>query len=143
MIRPGKTGLIYTQYTCSYYGTYLQFCMCYEKSVSFIEFLMAFCMYDDIFDTIRITDNQLLHFKFSKSGQILCVDKTSFSRPSHIYNSSLLPQTISKLPNCVDPRPCTSYYNSSLLFPKTSLSLHCMIVQAIYYKKYVSYMGKM
>ena len=35
---PGKTGLIYTKYTFFYYSTYLLFCMCYPKSVSFIEF---------------------------------------------------------------------------------------------------------
>ena len=40
--------------------------------------------YDDILDTIWITDKKLLHFKLSKSGQILCVDKASFPRLSHI-----------------------------------------------------------
>ena len=30
---PGKTGFIYTKYTCSYHGTYFLFCMCYPKSV--------------------------------------------------------------------------------------------------------------
>ena len=30
------------------------------------------------------TDKKLLHFKLSKSGQIVCVDKTDFPRPSHI-----------------------------------------------------------
>ena len=45
---PGITGLIYTKYTCLYYGIYLLFYVCYPKSVSFIEFLMEFCMYDDI-----------------------------------------------------------------------------------------------
>ena len=81
---PGKTGLIYTKYTCLYYGTYLLFCMCYPKSVSFIEFLMDSCTYDEIFDMIQIPDKTLLHFKFSKSGQILRVDKTCFPRPGHI-----------------------------------------------------------
>ena len=42
----GKTGLIYTKYTCSYYGTYLLFFMCYLKSVNFIKFLMDFCICD-------------------------------------------------------------------------------------------------
>ena len=37
---PGKTGFIYTEYTCSYYGTYFLFYMCYPKSVSFIVLLM-------------------------------------------------------------------------------------------------------
>ena len=82
---PGITGLIYTKYTCLYYGIYLLFYVCYPKSVSFIEFLMEFCMYDDILDTIWITNKKLLHFKLSKSDQILSVDKTSFPRPDHSY----------------------------------------------------------
>ena len=45
---------------------------------------LCIAMYDDIVDTIVITDKKLLHFKLSKSGQILCVDKTGFPRPSHI-----------------------------------------------------------
>ena len=75
---PGKTGLIYTKKTCSNYDTYLLFCIHYPKSVSFIKFLMDFCIYDDIVDTILITDKKLLHFKLSKSSKILCVDKTGF-----------------------------------------------------------------
>ena len=85
MTGPGKTGLIYTKYTCSSNGTYLLFCMCYPNAVSFIELLMDFCIYDDILDTIQITDEKILHFKLSKSGQILHVDKTCFPRPSHIF----------------------------------------------------------
>ena len=54
MTGPGKTGLIYTKYTCLYYGTYLLFYMCYPKSVNFIEFLMDFCIYDDILHTIQV-----------------------------------------------------------------------------------------
>ena len=56
--RPGKTGLIsiYTKYNYSYYSTYLLHSMCYLKSVSFMEFLMDFCIYDDIVDTRQITD---------------------------------------------------------------------------------------
>ena len=41
-------------------------------------------MYDDILNAIRITDKMLLHFKLSKSDQILRVDKTCFPRPGHI-----------------------------------------------------------
>ena len=48
---PWKTGLIYTKYTCLYYGMYLLFCMCYPESVNFIAFLMEFCIYDDLLDT--------------------------------------------------------------------------------------------
>ena len=63
--------------------------MCYPKSVNFIEFLMGFCIYDDILDTIQITDKKLLHFKLSKSGQILRVDKTCFFRCHHICKNNL------------------------------------------------------
>ena len=62
--------------------------MCYPKSVSFIEFLMDFYTYDDILETIWTTDKKLLHFKLSKSGQILRVDKTSFPRPGHVCKTS-------------------------------------------------------
>ena len=43
--------------------------MCYPKSVSFIEFLMDFYTYGDIFNTIWITDKKLLHFKLSTSDK--------------------------------------------------------------------------
>ena len=42
-------------------------------------------MHDDIIDTIWITDKKLLHFKLSKSGKILRVDKTGFPSPSLLY----------------------------------------------------------
>ena len=51
-----KTGLIYTKYTCLYYGKYLQFFVCYPKSVCFIEVLIDLCTYDDILDAMQITD---------------------------------------------------------------------------------------
>ena len=63
---------------------YRLFCMCYPKLVNFIEFLMDFCIYDDILDTIQITGKKLLHVKRSKFDQILRVDKTCFPRPGHI-----------------------------------------------------------
>ena len=85
MTGPGKTGFIYTKYTCLYYGTNLLFCMCYPKSINFIVFLVDFCIYDDILDMIQITDKKVLHFKLLKLGQILNVDKTCFPRPGHIY----------------------------------------------------------
>ena len=50
----------------------------------FIEFLMDVCIYNDILDTIWITDKKLLHFKLSRSGQILCVDKIGFPGPSQM-----------------------------------------------------------
>ena len=87
---PGKTGLIYTKHMCLYHRTYLLFCVCYPQSVSFTEFLMDLCIYDDILDAIRITDKKLLHFKLSKSGQILHVDKTCFPRPGHICTTQQL-----------------------------------------------------
>ena len=59
--------------------------MNYPNSVNFIEFLIDFCIYNDIYDMIQVTDKKLLYFKLSKSGQFLRVDKTCFPRPSHIY----------------------------------------------------------
>ena len=56
-----------------------------QNLLIFIEFLMDFSICDDIVDTIPITDKKLLHFKLSKLGQILHVDKTCFPRPGHIY----------------------------------------------------------
>ena len=51
---------------------------------------MDFCIYNDIVNTICVTDKKLLHFELSKLGQNLHVDKTSFPRPAHIstYNKS-------------------------------------------------------
>ena len=46
---------------------------------------MELCIYDDVFDTIQISNEKLLHFKLSKSGQNLCVDKIAFSGPGHMY----------------------------------------------------------
>ena len=80
-----EKGLIYTKYTCLHYEIYLLFCMSYPKSVSFIEYLMYCCKYDDILGTIQNADKKLLHFKLSESGQILHVDKIGFLRPSHIF----------------------------------------------------------
>ena len=49
---------------------------------------MDLCIYDNILDKIQITVKKLLHFKLSKSDQILCVDKTCFPRPSHKWSLS-------------------------------------------------------
>ena len=50
-----------------------------------LKFLTYFCTYDDIIHTIWITNKKLLHFKLSKSGQILYIDKTGFPRLGYIY----------------------------------------------------------
>ena len=84
VIELGKTDLIYTKYACLYFGMYLLFCMCYPKFVNCIEFLMNFYIYVDVIDAIHATDKKLFHFKLSKLGQILHVNKTCFPRPSHI-----------------------------------------------------------
>ena len=60
--------------------------MYFPNSVSFIEFFIEVYTYDDMLDTIWITDKKLFHFKLSKSGQDLHVDKTGFPRPSHKLN---------------------------------------------------------
>ena len=84
MTGPEKTGLIYTKYTCSYYGTYLVFWMCYVQYASFITFLIDLCMYGETCAIIQNTIKKLLQFKHSKLDQIVHVDKTGFLRPSHI-----------------------------------------------------------
>ena len=58
------------------------------KAYPACKFLMDFCIYDDILDTIQIAGKKLLHFKLSKSGQILHVGKTGFPRPSHKFISA-------------------------------------------------------
>ena len=60
----------------------------YEKSESFIKFLINFYIlyvYYDTFATILIKDKMLLCFRLSEVGQILFVDKTGFLRHSHIH----------------------------------------------------------
>ena len=49
------------------------------------EFLMKFCINDEVFFTILIKTKGLLHYKVFKLDQILHVDKTCFLRPGHIY----------------------------------------------------------
>ena len=57
--------------------------MCYTKSISFGEFLMECCTYDEGFVTILIKDLKLLHYQVPKLGQVLHVDKTGFLRPGN------------------------------------------------------------
>ena len=49
-----KTGLICTKYTYLFYHIYLFFCVGYTISVSFIEFLRNFHVYDEIFDKVLL-----------------------------------------------------------------------------------------
>ena len=56
---PEKTGLIYIKYTYVYYGVYLLLYKSYPDSVSFIEFLRIFCMYDEICVGILCNKNEL------------------------------------------------------------------------------------
>ena len=64
--------------------------MPYMKSVSFIEFLMTCCMYDNIVGKILSKDKNMSHFKLPKVGQTLHVVKTGFLRPNHNYIKFLL-----------------------------------------------------
>ena len=87
MTESAKTDLICTKYTYSFYDIYLFFCVDYIISVSFIEFLRKFCVYDEIFDkvlAIYVRKKELLNLKGSKLGQILRADKTGFCRLGHI-----------------------------------------------------------
>ena len=93
-----KTSLIYTKYTCSYYGTctYLMFWMCHSQSVCFIKFPIEFSMLDKSCVIIQSSYYQkLLQFERSELGQILSVDKTCFLRPGHICSSWFLDIVIS------------------------------------------------
>ena len=83
MTESAKTGLICTKYTYSFYHVYLFFCVGYTISVSFIEFLRKFCVYDKIFDKVLCYEKELLNLQCSKLGQILCADKTGFRRLGH------------------------------------------------------------
>ena len=138
--RPGKTGLIYTKYTCLYYGTYLLFCISYPKSVSFIEFPIDLCIYDDIVDAIRITDKKLLHFKFSKSGQILHEDKTCFLGPvTYLIQNTKQKGIVNAIASnfyavCVYVRVCVCFCEEEqcrqliFKFNPTSYQLHTCII---------------
>ena len=65
--------------------------MCYTQSVSSIEFLRKYCIYDEICVEILFHEKELLNFKDYKLGQILHVDKTGFLRPGYIEITALDP----------------------------------------------------
>ena len=87
-----KTNLIAVKYTYSFYGTYNLFWWCYSNSVSFIEFLRVFCIYDKLCVKILFSEKILLSFKSLKLAQNLHGNKTGFVRPGHIYSCSNLSQ---------------------------------------------------
>ena len=77
---------------------------------------MALCTYLDILDTIWSADKSyILHFKLSKSGQILRVDKTCFPRPGHILFHNL------EFTACSDEY-CGSTQHRMLLWQNTAKS---------------------
>ena len=80
---PGKTGLIYTKYTCSYYATYLLFCMCYQNLLVLLTLSWISATFQIQYG-LQIKSYQL-YLKLSKSGQILHVDKTGFPRSGHNF----------------------------------------------------------
>ena len=86
---PGKKVLS-TQNTLVYNYMVHVFCsVCAIQNLLILLTSSWISAHDDILDTIQITDKtfylHLLHFKLSKLGQILHVDKTGFPRPGHIY----------------------------------------------------------
>ena len=101
--------------------------MCYPKSVNFIEFIMDFCiiLYDDILDTIQITDKKLLlHIKLLKSGQILRVDKTFFPRPGHKFGLTSYEELPPALLRQWDPlRALHGRYGSEIHHSDSKMSL--------------------
>ena len=84
MTGPEKTGLIYTKYTCSHFGAYLFFCVCYAIYVSCIEFIIILCIYDEICVEMLCCYDEILHLKNQNLGQISHVDKSCFLRHGHI-----------------------------------------------------------
>ena len=84
--------------------------MCYPKSVNFIEFLIDFCIYDDIVDTIQIIEEKLLHFKLLKLGQMLRVVKTYFPRPGHILLPILLTLILTAYRKCHMSKVLLAYW---------------------------------
>ena len=54
---------------------------------------MELCTYGEIFIAILIEHKKLSHLKVSKSGQILCVDKTGFPSPVTIVKTLLILQS--------------------------------------------------
>ena len=85
----GKTGLIYTKYTLVRIMAPISCFICAIQTLSVLlnSLWISTYTYDDILDTIQITDNMLSRFKLSKSGHILRADKTGFPRSGHIYSS--------------------------------------------------------
>ena len=83
VIEPGKQ-ILSTQNTLVYIMACIFCSVCAIQNLLILLNSSWISAYDEILDTIQITDKKLLHFKLSKSGQILHVDKTCFPRPSHI-----------------------------------------------------------
>ena len=72
---PGNTGLIFicTKYlACIMAPISSSIIMCYTKSVSFIEFLMDFCIYDDILGKIQNTDKNYYILNSQNQLKFMC-----------------------------------------------------------------------
>ena len=61
-----------------------------QKFIDFIECLMDFCIYNDIWDTIITTDKKLLHFEVTNWGQILCGNNTGLVTYFHLNAKALI-----------------------------------------------------
>ena len=85
MTRHEKTGLMYTKYTRSYKTEYLHCCTSYVQSASCIRLCRNDCISGDKFVKIPCLHKKLFDFEIQKCGQILCVHKTHFLMPGHIY----------------------------------------------------------
>ena len=80
-----KTSLIAQKYTHMDNDIYLLFCVCYSNSVSFIELLRIFCIYDEVCAKIWCSEKDILNLKDSKLTQNFYGNKTGFVRLGHIY----------------------------------------------------------
>ena len=85
MTQSDKTSLIAVKYTYLFYGTQNLIWGCYSNSVSFIEFLRVFSIYDKLSVKTVLLEKILLSFKSLKLAQNLDGNKTGFVRPGHVY----------------------------------------------------------
>ena len=85
MTRHEKTGLMYTKYTSSYYGTYLLYCLRYYNSLNCIRLPITCCINDRNCIRLQVLLMKLFKFKIYKCGQILCAHKPYFLMPGHNY----------------------------------------------------------
>ena len=84
-----KTGLMYTKYSYSFYGTYLLYFLRYKCFVICIRFLIKFYINYRNFIRLVILSAKLWKFEIQTCGQILCAYKPYFLMLGHICSKYL------------------------------------------------------